>query len=81
MNHWHKNNRHRKTLVPLKILTHCHSVNHHPQKGDPGIKLRLWCQEDSNLKITFSDSHVPQFNQWLQHPDSTHDFRLAPQCR
>ena len=59
MNHWHKDNRHRKTLVPLKHLTHCHSVNHQFHKGDPSIKLRLLCHEDSNLKITFSDLYVP----------------------
>ena len=76
MNHWHKDNKHTKTLVPLKNLTHCHSVHHQPHKGDCGIKLRCQCQEDSNLKLTFSDLHVPQFNQWLKHPDSTHGFGL-----
>jgi hypothetical protein len=81
MNHWHKDNRHRKTLVFLKILTHCQSVHHQSHKGDPVIKLRLRCQEDRDLKITISDLHVPHFNQWLKHLDSTHDFRLAPQYR
>jgi hypothetical protein len=66
MNHLHKDNRHRKTLVPLKNLTHCHPVHHQPHKGYPSIKLRLRCHKDSNFKITFSDLHVPQFNQWLK---------------